>query len=618
MGVENKTDNGTDDGAENVEKPPTKDTSSQPPPDRPGSPGQPSRLENLKAAREGATEQREERDDKQPPPAGEKSGAGDTGKQPEGSWPRVDRPGSPGQPSRPESLHAAREGATEQRGERDGEQAPPAGERPEAETREKPGQAKTEAADRDTRSPETESDDRLRNGRSPAAAPVEDIERQTEKDRPAGQAGETEREADAPTAEDRPDSERPGRNAETGTEDESGDAPVVDDQPESEGKPEKPSGQDVWDEFASKSATYEMDGRQHGFRTWGDEFAARRASREAARQARENDSAQSQDESPIPEQPSAEGQKGVTDTRMGQSGGESLGTGDIADTDTKADGQDDPGTGVTDTDSEIPDQGDAWREHIDVMRAKWADFESEQTPDKPPEETDRGDGTQGEGTNEGTEDLSGDEPGSWRGEGDQYLAIEENYSVDRVFERIRDQETDVTQEVKTGEVEVADARLVGLEYRLKGEERFKEKAAEQLAAELREDPRRAAESIPDALRYTYQIPADKYVQGYRDITKKLADDGYEMVYSRNSWDTPVYKGVNTRWKNPSGQLFEVQFHTPESFEAKQLTHVAYERRRSPLVGDLEAEKLDEFQREVSAGIPIPKNVSDIPSFRRED
>ena len=43
-----------------------------------------------------------------------------------------------------------------------------------------------------------------------------------------------------------------------------------------------------------------------------------------------------------------------------------------------------------------------------------------------------------------------------------------------------------------------------------------------------------------------------------------------------------YKGINTRWVTQEGQRFEVQFHTSESFHAKQnVTHDAYERLRNP-------------------------------------
>ena len=48
------------------------------------------------------------------------------------------------------------------------------------------------------------------------------------------------------------------------------------------------------------------------------------------------------------------------------------------------------------------------------------------------------------------------------------------------------------------------------------------------------------------------------------------------------WSDDKYKGINSQWIEPdSGQRFEVQFHTRISFEAKQLTHHAYERLRTP-------------------------------------
>ncbi len=56
-----------------------------------------------------------------------------------------------------------------------------------------------------------------------------------------------------------------------------------------------------------------------------------------------------------------------------------------------------------------------------------------------------------------------------------------------------------------------------------------------------------------------------------------------MYLSKNSWGNLEYKGINTRWVTRGGQRFEVQFHTPESFHAKQnITHVSYERIRNPL------------------------------------
>jgi len=91
-----------------------------------------------------------------------------------------------------------------------------------------------------------------------------------------------------------------------------------------------------------------------------------------------------------------------------------------------------------------------------------------------------------------------------------------------------------------------------------------------------------------------------------------------MFYGRNSWGDPEYKGINTRWVTPEGQRFEVQFHTPESYHAKQeITHEAYERIRNPLTNDDERSELKAFQREVTSWIPVPEGAKDIPDHRKE-
>ena len=76
-----------------------------------------------------------------------------------------------------------------------------------------------------------------------------------------------------------------------------------------------------------------------------------------------------------------------------------------------------------------------------------------------------------------------------------------------------------------------------------------------------------------------------------------------------------YKGVNSRWRVPdSGQLFEVQFHTQASLDAKEETHGAYEQIRSLPDDDVEVGKLHTYQREVTATVPIPPGALGIPDY----
>jgi hypothetical protein len=160
--------------------------------------------------------------------------------------------------------------------------------------------------------------------------------------------------------------------------------------------------------------------------------------------------------------------------------------------------------------------------------------------------------------------------------------------------------------------------LEGFEFRLKGEDRLKEKIAEQLEAEPDKSPAEILRRIPDAIRYTFCFQSESYTRGYYDVKERLESRGYEMYYSRNWWTDPEYKGINTRWVTAEGQRFEVQFHTPESFHAKHhVTHAAYERIRNPSTSRAELRELHAFQRQVSSWIQVPDGAADIPDFKKE-
>jgi hypothetical protein len=126
----------------------------------------------------------------------------------------------------------------------------------------------------------------------------------------------------------------------------------------------------------------------------------------------------------------------------------------------------------------------------------------------------------------------------------------------------------------------------------------------------------AVSLIPDAVRYTLQYEEARYSQGVRADIGRLKEHGFEMLTLKNSWSGEQYKGINSQWIDPdSGQRFELQFHTRVSFDAKQITHPAYERLRSqPKPDELETMVLRAFQREVSAAIPVPPSAKEIPDY----
>ena len=125
-----------------------------------------------------------------------------------------------------------------------------------------------------------------------------------------------------------------------------------------------------------------------------------------------------------------------------------------------------------------------------------------------------------------------------------------------------------------------------------------------------------ARQISDAIRYTFCFEPASYSDGYWDVKQRLEAREYRMVYSKNHWrDDPEYKGINTRWVTLEGQRFEVQFHTPESYHAKQeVTHGSYERLRNPLTQDDERQELRSYQREACRWIAVPEGAASIADY----
>jgi hypothetical protein len=215
-------------------------------------------------------------------------------------------------------------------------------------------------------------------------------------------------------------------------------------------------------------------------------------------------------------------------------------------------------------------------------------------------------------------DRSGDPPGSWRGESGRYLDSAANAEVEKRCDQIAEAERNVISPAMR-EIEACDPsrQLVGFEHRLKGQDRIKDKVAETLNEQPDVTARDAMSDVPDSIRYTFQYGDDHYAESVRGDIVRLKECGFDLVEVKNSWTDSQYKGINSRWRVADSQeRFEVQFHTQTSFEAKQLTHAAYERVRNPLTSPAELRELRGFQREVTSQISIPPEATDIFGYFR--
>ena len=98
------------------------------------------------------------------------------------------------------------------------------------------------------------------------------------------------------------------------------------------------------------------------------------------------------------------------------------------------------------------------------------------------------------------------------------------------------------------------------------------------------------QSIKDTLRYTMLFHDEDLVAGVRGVIRSLEDDGCEALKVKNTFkERQPYKGINCSFDR-DGQIFELQFHTPDSYAMKHQNHPLYEFSRElfdkdPITGE---------------------------------
>jgi len=242
--------------------------------------------------------------------------------------------------------------------------------------------------------------------------------------------------------------------------------------------------------------------------------------------------------------------------------------------------------------------GASWEETAELSRWMWSEYKRRW----PPEERTPA-------------DRSKDVPGPWHGEGDRVLKPSDNERIVAQCDRIADLEREkITPALRAIESQDPRRHLVGLKDCVKGRDRIGEKVAKSMAEKgLSAD--QAISRVPDAIRYTLQYDEAQYTQGVIADIGRMKMQDFKLDILKNSWSSDQYKGINSQWIEPeTGQRFEVQFHTRISFEAKQITHDAYERQRTLKADKFEGMVLEAFQKKVSAEVPIPPGATDIPDY----
>lgn len=148
--------------------------------------------------------------------------------------------------------------------------------------------------------------------------------------------------------------------------------------------------------------------------------------------------------------------------------------------------------------------------------------------------------------------------------------------------------------------------LVGLQYRLKSVESLSRKMADQPGV-----------PINDALRYTMRFDEANFTESTKATRADLQNQGYKSLVIRNTFkDGQPYKGINSTFLTPEGEMFELQFHTQESFKMKDIiNHPLYEQQRLlPLTGPTWTNLRNQMIQN-SSSVPNPPGVTSIKKTR---
>ena len=195
--------------------------------------------------------------------------------------------------------------------------------------------------------------------------------------------------------------------------------------------------------------------------------------------------------------------------------------------------------------------------------------------------------------------------------GTSALADETSEAVEiakSVYAQATEHEKEVTSKLQS--LETDSAKLVGLDFRQKSEESIARKIlldAHDMEISLEE----AGKNIHDALRYTFCIEDSEYISRMDSILKTLTADGYSVMKFKNFWGLEGYQGVNVQLTLPDGFYFELQFHTADSYDAKEnKAHPLYEiiRREDATVEEITENVLK--MNEIYAAVPVPEGIRD--------
>ena len=148
---------------------------------------------------------------------------------------------------------------------------------------------------------------------------------------------------------------------------------------------------------------------------------------------------------------------------------------------------------------------------------------------------------------------------------DNYGAVE---CVNHLVHNAEEHEPGVTSDLKS--ILPEGCHFEGLDNRIKTRERIRDKLLEDARKKYGNDFMIASSHLYDSLRYTIIMPFENHFDYLDNFLNDLLDMDYTLYRVKNRWNDDFCKGVQVIARDPNGYAFEIQIHTQENYDIKEI------------------------------------------------
>jgi hypothetical protein len=126
--------------------------------------------------------------------------------------------------------------------------------------------------------------------------------------------------------------------------------------------------------------------------------------------------------------------------------------------------------------------------------------------------------------------------------------------------------------------------------------------------------------IHDIIRYTFLFDTVNYTEQVQQVLSILKMHGQKVVKIKNTWNDELtpYKAINTFIEFRGGFIYEIQFHTPQSYHVKSGNMHDLYKLRNYLISEYapleQIEYIDKQMFEISYTVKIPPCVEEIDNY----